>query len=291
MGALPVPGAETNGGCRIICRRGWSTSSRTVRGCSSTNGWKDCSRRASTRSRARSSTSAWTRRRTALPAPGGPAAVDPLAIGDTVERAAAGDRQDGPGGGGGRRGHAGRLQARAAARGGERAGVVAGGPRATGGAGDRAARERVPLRRGHRLLPEDGAAGARGVRRRGDRGDRGADPRGVAARRKRARFRRRWWIRRSVRGCSLVGICLPDETLAARRAGAETSREQLGLFDAPKRKPVKREVRALVTPRSELRPLYLNTQGVRVGKSGAVLQVQGQGRRWCRRCGSARSAR
>jgi CRISPR-associated protein Cas1 len=33
-------------------------------------------------------------------------------------------------------------------------------------------------------------------------------------------------------------------------------------------------VRALMTPRSELRPLYLNTQGVRVGKSGAVLQVR-----------------
>ncbi len=29
-----------------------------------------------------------------------------------------------------------------------------------------------------------------------------------------------------------------------------------------------------MTPRSELRPLYLNTQGVRVGKSGAVLQVK-----------------
>jgi len=33
-------------------------------------------------------------------------------------------------------------------------------------------------------------------------------------------------------------------------------------------------VRALMTPRSELRPLYLNTQGVRVGKSAAVLQVK-----------------
>ena len=37
---------------------------------------------------------------------------------------------------------------------------------------------------------------------------------------------------------------------------------------------MKREVRPLVTPRSELRPLYLNSQGVRVGKSGAVLQVK-----------------
>ncbi len=73
--------------------------------------------------------------------------------------------------------------------------------------------------------------------------------------------------------CSLVGICLPDET---RRLFAEEAAEpeQLGLFDMKQRKPVKREVRALMTPRSELRPLYLNSQGVRVGKSGAVLQVK-----------------
>jgi CRISPR-associated protein Cas1 len=74
-------------------------------------------------------------------------------------------------------------------------------------------------------------------------------------------------------GCSLVGICLPDETW---RAGAEEADEpqQLALFDLPRRKPVKREVRPMMTPRSELRPLYLNTQGVRLGKSGAVLQVK-----------------
>jgi CRISP-associated protein Cas1 len=74
-------------------------------------------------------------------------------------------------------------------------------------------------------------------------------------------------------GCSLAGICLPDETLAAEEPEREAP-QQLGLFDAPRRKPAKREVRALVTPRSELRPVYLNSQGVRVGKSGAVLQVR-----------------
>lgn len=73
--------------------------------------------------------------------------------------------------------------------------------------------------------------------------------------------------------CSLVGICLPDETL---RAAAEAEREglQLDLFDGAPRKPARREVRPLVTPRNERRPLYLNTQGVRVGKSGAVLQMK-----------------
>jgi CRISPR-associated protein Cas1 len=74
-------------------------------------------------------------------------------------------------------------------------------------------------------------------------------------------------------GCSLVGICLPDETW---RAAAEETEEprQLTLFDLPPRKPAKREVRPMMTPRSELRPLYLNSQGVKLGKSGAVLQVK-----------------
>jgi CRISPR-associated protein Cas1 len=74
-------------------------------------------------------------------------------------------------------------------------------------------------------------------------------------------------------GCSLVGICLPDETW---RAGSEEAEEpqQLALFDLPRRKAVKREVRPLTTARSELRPLYLNSQGIRVGRSGAVLQVK-----------------
>jgi hypothetical protein len=30
----------------------------------------------------------------------------------------------------------------------------------------------------------------------------------------------------------------------------------------------------LVTPRDDLRPAYLNTQGMRVGKSGEVLQAE-----------------
>jgi CRISP-associated protein Cas1 len=75
-------------------------------------------------------------------------------------------------------------------------------------------------------------------------------------------------------GCSLVGICLPDETVSLTRAEQEAEPEQMGLFGDPPRKPAKRAVRALMTPRSELRPMYVNTQGVRVGKSGAVLQVK-----------------
>jgi CRISPR-associated protein Cas1 len=51
----------------------------------------------------------------------------------------------------------------------------------------------------------------------------------------------------------------------------------MGLFDRdflPPKKPVQSEMRRLVTPRDDLRAAYLNTQGLRVGKSGDVLQVK-----------------
>jgi CRISPR-associated protein Cas1 len=78
-------------------------------------------------------------------------------------------------------------------------------------------------------------------------------------------------------GCSLVGICLPDETWRAGAVEIEDP-QQLALFDMPRRKPAKREVRPMMTPRSGLRPLYLNSQGVKLGKSGAVLQVKDKGK-------------
>lgn len=75
-------------------------------------------------------------------------------------------------------------------------------------------------------------------------------------------------------GCSLVSICLPGETKAVK-SGTETEAVQLPLFDGEEveRKPPA-VVRRLVTPRSELRPAYLDTQGLRVGKSGEVLEVK-----------------
>lgn len=78
-------------------------------------------------------------------------------------------------------------------------------------------------------------------------------------------------------GCSLAPICLPDEVNTLTTTAPEAGAEQLGLFGvdgvAP-RKPAAREVRRLVVPRDELRPVYLNTQGLRIGKSGSVLQVK-----------------
>jgi CRISP-associated protein Cas1 len=64
--------------------------------------------------------------------------------------------------------------------------------------------------------------------------------------------------------CSLSAICLPDETNylmagAAKRTAAAS-------------------IRLPSTPRDDLRPLYLNTQGLYVGLSGELLQVKEGGK-------------
>ena len=78
-------------------------------------------------------------------------------------------------------------------------------------------------------------------------------------------------------GCSLVGICMPDETWRLQEMPDTEGTLQLDLFkpkpDTPK-EPRKKEARLLVAPRTDLRPLYLNTQGLRVGKKGGVLQCK-----------------
>ncbi len=66
--------------------------------------------------------------------------------------------------------------------------------------------------------------------------------------------------------CSLSPICLPDETNACR-AKVDT---QGNTSDRPIRLPT--------TPRDDQRPLYLNTQGLWVGKSGEVLQIKDNGK-------------
>lgn len=64
--------------------------------------------------------------------------------------------------------------------------------------------------------------------------------------------------------CSLVAICLPDETNRCR------SREQSGNEVTSVRLPA--------TPRDDLRPLYLNTQGLYVGRKSEVLEIREGGK-------------
>jgi len=64
--------------------------------------------------------------------------------------------------------------------------------------------------------------------------------------------------------CSLSAICLPDETNRCRaREGQGTEVTQ---------------IRLPATPRDDLRPLYLNTQGLSIGRKSEVLQVKEQGK-------------
>lgn len=78
-------------------------------------------------------------------------------------------------------------------------------------------------------------------------------------------------------GCSLVGICMPDETTHLLDRPASEPTTQYDLFEVEQatfKKGPGRETRLLVAPRVDLRPLYLNTQGLRVGKSGGVLKIK-----------------
>jgi CRISPR-associated protein Cas1 len=84
--------------------------------------------------------------------------------------------------------------------------------------------------------------------------------------------------------CSLVGICLPDETAASMSgAAASTEAQQLALFpaehDEAERQTVSAgggldQIRRLVPARDDLRPLYITGHGLSVGKSGEVLQIR-----------------
>lgn len=68
-------------------------------------------------------------------------------------------------------------------------------------------------------------------------------------------------------GCSLNGICLPDETLALQHVPGD---------------PVAPGVRRLYPPREDAVPLYVQEQGASVGKSGESLVISCQGKELAR---------
>jgi CRISP-associated protein Cas1 len=85
--------------------------------------------------------------------------------------------------------------------------------------------------------------------------------------------------------CSLVSICLPDETAASMSllAGNE---QQLPLFAGdhagaearPLNPGAPEEIRRLVPARDDLRPLYVTGHSLSIGKSGEVLQIRDKGK-------------
>ena len=88
-------------------------------------------------------------------------------------------------------------------------------------------------------------------------------------------------------GCSLAGICLPDETLALRRLHAAPvggPAAGTGAASAPPVKPRHADgdehptlVRRLYPPRPDATPLYVQHQGAYVGKRGESLVVRSDG--------------
>jgi len=87
--------------------------------------------------------------------------------------------------------------------------------------------------------------------------------------------------------CSLVTICLPDETNHCRQIEAKKEQNRwvqpllfdtghsvnVGIHPLADLQPTPRKPRLLLTPRDEQKPVYLNTQGAYVGISGQVLKV------------------
>jgi len=80
--------------------------------------------------------------------------------------------------------------------------------------------------------------------------------------------------------CSLVGICLPDETALCESLAPPIPNPQLSLFDdgrddaSPTSRDGGEPLRRLVPARDDLRPLYVTGHGLSIGKSGAVLQIR-----------------
>jgi CRISPR-associated protein Cas1 len=67
-------------------------------------------------------------------------------------------------------------------------------------------------------------------------------------------------------GCSLAGICLPDETLALKALGVPA--------DAPAAPAQLPDIRRLYPARDDALPLYVQEQGARVGKRGRSLIIR-----------------
>ncbi len=85
--------------------------------------------------------------------------------------------------------------------------------------------------------------------------------------------------------CSLVGICLPDETnlaLQLRDLQDDGSESQLALFetapDVSDALEQPEDIRRLVPARDDLRPLYITGYNLSVGKSGDLVQIREKGK-------------
>ncbi len=160
---------------------------------------------------------------------------DPFPLGHAFGARREADRQDRRARSGKQRGRADRLQARPRAR---RAGQCL-GARASAALcpGADSPRKRLPVRRRHPVLHRLAAAACRSrstttVGRPHSRAARANANDGGRA----AECRRRWTTARNVPRCSLVGICLPDETRLLARPDAQPADERRPPADARPRR-------------------------------------------------------
>jgi CRISPR-associated protein Cas1 len=85
--------------------------------------------------------------------------------------------------------------------------------------------------------------------------------------------------------CSLVGICLPDETALCESLPEVLPTPQLSLFDdggggaLSASRSNSEPLRRLVPARDDLRPLYVTGHGLIIGKSSEVLQIKERDKR------------
>ena len=75
--------------------------------------------------------------------------------------------------------------------------------------------------------------------------------------------------------CSLVGICLPDETNLLHQEALEQSEQDTATdFQASRSSTKGPSIRRLMPARDDALPLYVNEQGARIGKDGERLAIQ-----------------
>jgi CRISPR-associated protein Cas1 len=83
--------------------------------------------------------------------------------------------------------------------------------------------------------------------------------------------------------CSLVGVCLPDETewMELRRPAPDDALQPwlIEPADPAADEHADGRVRRLVPARDDLRPMYVTGQGLTLGRAGGVLQVKGKDRK------------
>ena len=95
--------------------------------------------------------------------------------------------------------------------------------------------------------------------------------------RRRPRFLRRSWTRPNAPAVRWSASACRTKWGQLQSPRPVRAAQQLGLFEDGRkipRKPPGKATRLLVAPRADLKPLYLNTQGLRVGKTGGVLRIK-----------------